>query len=246
MCLIVFAWRPGHDVPLVVASNRDEFHARPTAPLARWEDAPLIRAGRDLEAGGTWLGVDDGGRFATVTNIRGPAKAPGKRSRGELPERFLRGDLSPADYLADLVDQTRRYAGFNLLVGDRDTLCYFNSEEGVPRPLEPGLYGLCNARLDTPWPKLVQARAGLEDALNDPTDDRLLALLADRQQAADGQLPQTGVTVDWERVLSSIFIAGPLYGTRSSLVLRRDAEGRFEGLERRFGPNGIPLGETRL
>jgi len=152
MCLIVFAWRPGHALPLLLAANRDEFHARPSLPLAAWEDAPSIIGGRDLQAGGTWLGVRPDGRFAALTNIRIGGQPAGRRSRGELVERYLRGELAPADYLAGLSAGIEDYAGFNLLVGTARELWHFNSQSAAPRRLEAGVYGLCNADLDTPWP----------------------------------------------------------------------------------------------
>ncbi len=246
MCLIVFAWRPGHALPLVVAANRDEFHARPSLPLARWEDAPSVYAGRDLEAGGTWLGIGAAGRFAALTNIRDPAQPQGLRSRGELTASFLKGDQSPLDYLNDLARHAGDYSGFNLLVGDAEHLCFFNSREGAPRILPAGVYGLSNARLDTPWPKLQRAKHALTTCLGTPDSEQLLRLLADPQPAADAQLPETGVGLATERLLSSVFIASAHYGTRASTALLVDADGQREIRERSFGPAGAQLGEVRL
>ncbi|MGK9049390.1 NRDE family protein [Stutzerimonas chloritidismutans] len=244
MCLIVFAWRPGHTQPLVLAANRDEFHARPSLPLGHWEDAPWIVGGRDLQAGGTWMGVTTSGRFAALTNIRAPGQAIGPRSRGELPEQYLRGNLPPADYLAELAGRRADYAGFNLLVGDRQALWHLNSRSGEATALQPGIYGLSNASLDTPWPKLRKARAALATNLDPATPENLLALLADPSPAAEHELPQTGVPLEWERRLSSIFIASPEYGTRASTALIRHADGALDILERSFGPGG-PVGEVR-
>lgn len=246
MCLILFAWRPGHALPLVVAANRDEFHARPSLPLAHWEEAPGVYAGRDLEAGGTWMGVGPDGRFAALTNIRDPGQPIGPRSRGELVAGFLRGTAAPADYLADVAARTGEYSGFNLLVGDARGLHYLHAGQPRPRSLKAGVYGLCNAALDTPWPKLLRARQGLAERLDDPRPERLLELLADRTPAADAQLPDTGVGLDTERLLSSVFITSVHYGTRASSVLLGHADGRREFLERRFGPGGARLGEVRL
>ncbi len=249
MCLIVFAWRPGHALPLVVAANRDEFHARPTRALGPWADAPGVVAGRDLQAGGTWLGVAAGGRFAALTNIRAPGQPAGGRSRGELAEHFLRdGAREPGAYLAEVAGRVDQYAGFNLLVGDAASLWYLHSGAGVPERLAPGVYGLSNATLDTPWPKLVRAREALSRCLDVPgTPDAaaLMALLGDARPAADAELPETGVPYEWEKRLSSVFIASPDYGTRASTVLLRRADGSGEITERRFGPDGL-LGETRL
>jgi len=247
MCLIVFALRPNHRLPLVVAANRDEFYSRETLPLAPWADAPWIFGGRDLQAGGTWLGVTQDGRFAALTNIREKNRSQlGKRSRGELVADFLRGRQSPADYLAEVARHLDDYAGFNLLLGNLHELYYLNSRERQPQKLPAGIYGLSNAALDTPWPKLERCRADLAEALDEhePQTDALFALLADRQQAADKELPDTGLTLDFERLLSSPFIASRDYGTRASTVLLRHADGSMWLGERRFGANGIYLGES--
>jgi len=248
MCLIVFALRPGHALPLVVAANRDEFYAREALPLAPWTDAPWIVAGRDLQAGGTWLGVTQNGRFAALTNIRDNHRELGKYSRGELVADFLRGEQSPADYLAQVARAIEHYGGFNLLVGDLDELHYLNAREGRPQRLEAGIYGLSNAALNTPWPKLKRCRAALTKALaqDEPQPQELLALLEDRQLAQDNELPATGLPLDFERLLSSVFIESEHYGTRASTVLLRQADGTQRIYERRFGANGIYLGESRF
>ena len=245
MCLIVFAWRPGHALPLIVAANRDEFHARPSLPLEHWDDAPQIVAGRDLQAGGTWIGVTTDGRFAALTNIRAPGSPLGERSRGELPERFLRGAQSPALYLEELTRSLGQYSGFNLLVGNLTELWYLNSKEGTPRALSPGVYGLSNAALDTPWPKLLSTRSALQACLGAPARDRLLEIMSDSQPAADTELPATGISYEMEKLLSSAFIASPTYGTRASTVLIRRADGSMAMTERRFGPDGV-VGETEV
>ena len=245
MCLIVFAWRPSQAVPLVVAANRDEFHARPTLPLAPWEDAPELIAGRDLQAGGTWMGITPAGRFAALTNIRAPGEPLGSRSRGELPERFLRAGMPPEEYLAELAAQRRAYSGFNLLVGDEQALWHLNSHEGVPRKLAEGVYGLSNASLDTPWPKLVRAKTALAGNLDNIRPEALLQLLADEQKAAESELPNTGVALELEKLLSSAFIASRDYGTRASTALIRHNDGSLEIRERSFGPEGM-LGEARF
>lgn len=246
MCLIVFAWRPGTARPLIVAANRDEFHARPTQALAAWADAPGVYAGRDLEAGGTWLGVGPQGRFAALTNIRDPRQALGPRSRGELVAAFLQGELGVEAYLDLVASRSGQYSGFNLLVGDAGQLGYLHAREATPRLLEPGVYGLSNAGLDTPWPKLVKARSGLLKLLESAEPEQLLRLLADGEPAADSELPETGVGLATERLLSSVFIASQNYGTRASTVLIVDDQGRRRMVERSFGPFGGHLGEVSL
>ncbi|CAM3950543.1 putative transport and Golgi organization protein [Pseudomonas reidholzensis] len=246
MCLIVFAWRPGHALPLIVAANRDEFYARPTQALAAWDDAPGVYAGRDLEAGGTWLGLGPGGRFAALTNIREPGQALGSRSRGELVAAYLRGALGVEAYLDQVASHSAQYSGFNLLVGDGEQLGFVHAREAAPRLLEAGVYGLSNAGLDTPWPKLLKTRAGLQQLLDDPQPQRLLGLLGDAQPAPDAQLPETGVGLATERLLSSAFIASQNYGTRASTVLIVDKQGRRRMVERSFGPFGGHLGEVEL
>ena len=246
MCLIVFAWRPTHAQPLILAANRDEFYARPTLPLAQWEDAPQVYAGRDLEAGGTWLGINAGGRFAALTNIREPGKPPGRRSRGELVARFLTQELSVDEYLREIAARSTEYSGFNLLVGDREHLYFLNSNDPRPRRLEAGVYGVSNAGLDTPWPKLVKAKAALSEQLHDPGSEALFGFLADHAPAPDAELPSTGVGLATEKLLSSVFIASPNYGTRASTVLLVNADGSRRLIERSFGPYGGRLGEVDL
>ncbi len=246
MCLIVFAWRPGHALPLIVAANRDEFYARPTQALGAWEDAPGVHAGRDLEAGGTWLGIGPQGRFAALTNIRDPGQPLGPRSRGELVAAYLQGELGVEAYLDQVAGRSGQYSGFNLLVGDARQLGFLHAREAAPRLLEPGVYGLSNAGLDTPWPKLVKARRGLEGLLESADPQQLLGLLADGETAAEADLPETGVGLATEKLLSSVFIASQNYGTRASTVLIVDDQGRRRLMERSFGPFGGHLGEVAL
>lgn len=247
MCLIVFAWRPEHEIPLLLAANRDEFYARPAAALAPWDDVPGLVAGRDLQAGGTWLGLGANGRFAALTNIRDPRQPLGNASRGELVVGYLAGDLSPAAFIDNLMPRAGEFGGFNLLLGAPGELWHFNPREQAARLLDEGVYGLSNASLDTPWPKLRRARQALAEQLHAPHDEgALLALLADRNRPEDHELPQTGIGLDGERLLSSVFIKSAGYGTRASTLVRLHADGRALIRERRFGPHGEPLGETRL
>jgi uncharacterized protein with NRDE domain len=244
MCLIVLAWRPGHAQPLLVAANRDEFYDRPSQSLDVWPDAPGVFAGRDLQANGTWLGIGPDGRFAALTNIRAPGQAPGTRSRGELPLLFLAGNLSCADFLQHLTEQRKHYSGFNLLLGNREQLWHYSSETGQASVLTEGVHGLSNANLNTPWPKLQRAKQALQNQLQTPSADALLHLLGDPRQAADADLPQTGIGLTGERLLSSIFIASSTYGTRASTALIVNEDGSRLLAERSFGPHGRYLGEV--
>lgn len=246
MCLIVFAWRPGHAVPLLVAANRDEFYARPAAALAEWPDAPGLIAGRDLQAGGTWLGIGPGGRFAALTNIRNPSAPQGMRSRGELAQRFLCSDLSPERFLATLHTERDAYGGFNLLVGDTQQLWHFNAHSGQAQALHAGIHGISNADLNTPWPKLERAKAAFTQALASGDEAELFALLADATKPTDEQLPNTGVSLEIERLLGSVFIASPTYGTRASTLLFVHADGRRRLIERSFTAQGVLAGEVRV
>lgn len=246
MCLIAFAWRPSHAQPLIVAANRDEFYARPTQPLAQWADAPQVYAGRDLEAGGTWLGITADGRFAALTNIRNPSLPLGHRSRGELVAQFLTSDTPIEDYLADVAQRAAEYGGFNLLVGDRERLYYLNGASPEPRLLGQGVYGLSNAGLDTPWPKVKKAKTALSTQLDDPDQLALMALLSDPTTAPTAELPDTGVSLETEKLLSSLFIASPNYGTRASTVLIVNADGSRHFIEHSFGPYGGRLGEVEF
>jgi uncharacterized protein with NRDE domain len=246
MCLIVFAWRPGHALPLLVAANRDELYARPTAALAAWQDQPGIYAGRDLQAGGTWLGVGPQGRFAALTNLRDPNQPQGIRSRGELPAGFLASRVPPADFLYELQNRADEFSGFNLLLGDAEQLWHYNPHSGAPQQLMAGVYGMSNASLDTPWPKLLRAKSALAEALANGDEQDLFTLLTDRHIAADAELPKTGIALEFERLLSSAFISSSLYGTRASTVLKVLASGERLLIERGFGAHGVPLGETRV
>ncbi|RRV09310.1 hypothetical protein EGJ27_05945 [Pseudomonas sp. v388] len=246
MCLIVFAWRPSDPRPLIVAANRDEFYARPTLALAQWPDAPQIYAGRDLEAGGSWMGISANGRFAALTNIRDPNQSIGLRSRGELVARYLNGGRSLEDFLAETASRAAEYTGFNLLVGDAQHLYYLSSVEPLPIRLESGVYGVSNAGLNTPWPKLLKARTALSAQLDDPQPAALLQLLHDPTPAAQADLPNTGVGLATETLLSSVFIASPHYGTRASTVLIVNADGSRQMIEHSFGPYGARLGEVEL
>jgi uncharacterized protein with NRDE domain len=243
MCLIVLAYRQHPAWRLILAANRDEFYARPTTPMTHWEDAPAVLAGRDLTGGGTWFGITRGGRFAAVTNYRDPADVlEHAQSRGLLVSEFVRHGRAPRDYLQELRLSAHRYNGFSLLLGAGDELYYFCNRENILRALEPGVYGLSNHLLDTPWPKVERAKRGLKRLIDvDAVDtEHLLALLADDTRPDDALLPDTGVGLTWERLLSPVHIRSPAYGTRSSTVLLLAEDGRVSVTERQY-----PDGRTR-
>ncbi|MBS0544821.1 MAG: NRDE family protein [Proteobacteria bacterium] len=247
MCLIAFAWRADADFPLVVVANRDEYLDRPAMPAHWWQDAPDLLAGRDLEAGGTWMGVTRSGRFAALTNYRDPSRrhtnAP---SRGALVRRALEADADTLATLRSVAADSVHYAGFNLLVSDGDTMGIHESTTGSVRLLGPGVYGLSNHLLDTPWPKLTRARSLLAECLpRVPSDAAVLALLRDRTVAADEDLPRTGVSLEWERLLSPTFIQAPGYGTRCSSLVTMDREGRAQLSEWTWDAAGELRGQVR-
>lgn len=249
MCLLVLAWKHHPRYRLILAGNRDEFHDRPAAPLNWWQDDPRILGGRDLKAQGTWLGVARSGRFGVVTNYRDlQAPVESAPSRGQLIPRFLTGATSPKEFLDDLRGAAPRYSGFNLLVGGTRALYYFSNRGPAPTALAPGLYGLSNHLLDTPWPKLTRTRERFNALLAQPeiAPEDLFTMLGDREQAGHGDLPSTGLPEDWERVVSAPFIVNERYGTRCSSVLLVERTGRTILQERRFDAGGIQSGNSRF
>jgi uncharacterized protein with NRDE domain len=249
MCLILFAWKTHKYFPLILIANRDEFYERPTAPAAFWEDTPGLLAGRDLREGGTWLGITRKGRLAALTNYRDPtARKDGAPSRGKLVSDFLRGRRAPEAYLRWLSPKAARYNGFGLLVGNPNELCYFSNRGALIRLL-PGVHGISNHLLDTPWPKVERGKQTLRDHLErekTPSPEALFTLLADRARPPDERLPVTGVGLEWERVLSPLFIESPDYGTRSSIVLLIDRRGRVTFIERVFDGDSDPWMTSRF
>lgn len=248
MCVLAFAWRRHPALPVVIVGNRDEFHDRPTAPADWWSGHPEVLAGRDLLGGGTWMGLSKRGRFAVVTNIReqavvGPERP---RSRGALVRDFLISGLSPAEWTTTVDPDL--YQGFNLLYGDLDDARYLSNRDSRRESLDPGVYGLSNHLLDTPWPKLVRTRDRISRCLESdavPVPEMFDAL-ADRQTVPDDELPATGVPREWERRLSAVFIAGDEYGTRASTVITINAGGTATLEERGFGAAGLPLEVRRF
>ena len=245
MCLALLALDAHPRYAAVVAANRDEYHARPTAAAVWWEEGWL--AGRDLRAGGTWLGVTRQGRFALVTNFRDPARNdPAAPSRGALVPAVLSDRDAVEATLERLREAGGRHNGFNLLAGTRTGALWMSNRETGVRVLGPGSYGLSNALLDTPWPKVERSKAALRQwlASGDADIEPLFTALADRGIAADAELPSTGVTLAWERRLSAPFILGETYGTRSSTVLTIAREGEVQLVERSFDPSGARTGEV--
>ncbi|WP_151447034.1 NRDE family protein [Lacisediminimonas profundi] len=238
MCLIVFAWQLVPGAPLVAAANRDEFYDRPASPAAWWEDHPEIYAGRDLQAGGTWLGITRSGRFAALTNIRNPAdKRIDAPSRGSLATDFLNGVTTAERYVQQLQECADHYNGFNLLVGDREQLVWYSNraqhDERNGRALAPGLYGLSNALLDTPWPKVVRTKAQFASLLcQRAPEEAFFEMLSDTTVASDCRLPKTGVDIETERWLSPVLIRSPSYGTRVSTMVTVRGDGSAVLLEK--------------
>ncbi len=245
MCLIFVAYKHHPRYPLVIAANRDEFYQRPTAPARFWVEHPDLLAGRDLEGGGTWLGISRSGRFAAVTNYREPGKTRvGTPSRGQLVTDFLLRAETPIDYLRRVSARGSDYNGFNLLVRDETALCWYSNRADGPLELSPGVYALSNHLLDTHWPKVARGKSGFESILAGDTLDEnaLLELLADRTVALEEELPDTGVGPELEHVLSPIFINSETYGTRSSTVLSLDTADQLRFVERSYGPEGRATG----
>jgi uncharacterized protein with NRDE domain len=246
MCLILMAWRVHPEYPIVIAANRDEFHRRPTSAAQWWPDRPRLLAGRDLEAGGTWLGITADGQVAALTNYRDPQQIKSHApSRGGLVLQVLESQASIADRLSQLHAVGAQYSGFNLLCTDGRELGVYESVADSGRLLAPGIYGLSNHLLDTPWPKVQRAKSQLAQAIvNLPDDTALLELLRDDSVPNDDELPRTGVSLEWERLLSSAFIATGDYGTRSSTVIRIGADGRANFSEWTWRPDGSTGGEA--
>lgn len=245
MCLITFALDHHPQYSLVLVANRDEFYARPTDPAHYWSDAPEILAGRDLEQGGTWLGIRTDGRWAAVTNFRDLERRQYPLSRGDLTRNFLSSNIPAAEFIRELHPIMPRYGGFNLLLGDRSGVHYCSNRTPEEARLEPGVYGLSNHLLDTPWPKLVKAKVRLRRLLNDRStleEDELAALLADptRYEPDSDGLPDASVEPRFERALSAAFINTPEYGTRCTTVLTVSRQGIVNFVEKGFTAQGHP------
>lgn len=246
---MAFAWNADSRWKLLLAGNRDEEHARPAAALARWDEDSALLAGRDLRAGGTWMGVREPARVAIVTNVRDPHAAHDGVSRGLLVTDFLRGSKTAEQHARHLLARADRYRPFNLLLFDGDTGWFVSNRPG-PRlsAVSTGVHGLSNGDLDAPWPKVLRAQTALREwmAGDRASFDPLVEAFGDRTRAPDEQLPDTGVGLALERRLSPVFVCGPRYGTRATSVIALERAGGGCIVERRFGPDGVPLGQTRL
>jgi len=221
----------------VVAANRDEFYSRPTSPADFWQDNPEILAGRDLREGGTWMGITTNGRFAALTNYRDPSRnkktAP---SRGHLVQRFLDSTMTPSAYIDQIPDAGKEYNGFNLLIGEHDSLYYYSNREQILRPVSPGIHGLSNALLNDPWPKVIKGKQALEMALqhDEVKPEQLFAILVDQEPVEDQELPDTGVGLEMERGLAPAFVTMSGYGTKTSTVILIDHSDQVRFWERSF------------
>ena len=247
MCLIVFAYKQHPDYDFVFAANRDEFYDRPTEAAHFWDQHPSLLAGKDLKAGGTWMGITRSGSFSALTNYRDLSitkeNAP---SRGHLVLDFLTGDKAPAAYLEQIDEKAHKFNGFNLLVGNMNELMYYSNQQREVQSLSPGTYGLSNHLLNTGWPKVKQAREAMKEAIsrNELSEEMLFRILENDRQAADDALPNTGLPLELERAVSSVFIKTDGYGTRGSTVLVVDKEGRVKLTERLYEPGTAVIMET--
>lgn len=237
MCLILLAYRVHPEYEVILAANRDEFYNRPTHQAQFWTDHPDVLAGRDLQAGGTWLGVSKNGRLAAITNYREPGKEkPGAPSRGKLVSDFLISNTSPESYVEKLQFTGARYNGFNVLFGDAGELFYFSNRSEHSQKITRGIHGLSNHTLNTPWPKIQNGKKRFSEILAETEMplEKIFELLGDTSKADEALLPDTGVGLELERMLSPIFISSPRYGTRSSTVLVIDKKNTATLIERNF------------
>lgn len=248
MCLIIFAVNAHPQYKLVLAANRDEFYSRPDQPAAFWQDNPEVLGGKDLQQGGTWMGVTTTGRFAALTNYRNPAAYnPESPSRGYLVQNYLTSTIDPQSYIEDLDNGGAGYNGFNLLAGSRGNLYYYSNREMLLRKVENGIHGLSNSLLDVPWPKVTRGVKLMTDCLqhNQVEAEQLFAMMADRVQPPDEDLPHTGVSLEMERMLAPLFVTSPDYGTKATTVLLIDQNNQVQFWERTFKTGqSAPANET--
>ena len=238
MCLLIMAFNAHSTYPLILLANRDEYYERPTASAHFWDEAPFVLAGKDLRAGGTWLGITRKGHIGAVTNYRDRASTKqGAPSRGRLVSDFLLGQLGPEDYMEKLEKEAAKFNGFNLIIGEKGQYYWYSNRGDGVRSLSAGIHGLSNHLLDTPWPKVAKSKDALMRLLSEqkaPSLEELFLILTDQTIAADDYLPDTGVGLEWERILSPVFIKSPTYGTRSSTVMLIDSDNRVIFVEKTF------------
>jgi len=246
MCLIIFSWKQNTEYPLVLMANRDEFYQRPTLQASVWKNQPEIVAGKDLQGNGTWMGISKSGKWAALTNYRALSEmrkdAP---TRGSLVTDFLVNNYSPEEYLTIVKNDPNNYNGFNLLVGNANGIGYYSNKEGIVKKVETGVHGLSNHLLDTPWPKVQRGKSKLSASLNHPINtESLLNHMTDKTIASDEQLPNTGVSKEWEKLLSPMFIESEQYGTRCSTILLMDKKGKFTFIEKTYPNPFDPVDES--
>lgn len=241
MCLILFAYQQHPRYKLVLAANRDEFYNRPSLPAGFWQDCPQVFGGRDLEQGGSWMGVSRNGKMAAVTNYRDPASHnPQAKTRGALVSSYLCGAEQAADYVRGIDKEASLYNGFNLLAADKDSLWYYSNRQRLAYMIPPGIHGLSNHLLNTAWPKVTLGKrrvAGIMELPEPEWEDAFMRLLTDQTQPAEAELPQTGVAAEWERALAPVFITSPTYGTRTNTLLLIDYNRQMHFIERTYHPD---------
>ncbi len=246
MCLITFSYKQHARYPLIFAANRDEDYERPSRPAQFWDENPTILAGKDLQAGGTWLGINKYGEFSAITNYRDPnIEKENPPSRGQLVLNFLESNEDAHSHLSNIQLHAEKYMGFNLLAGSLDQLGYYSNQQDDILLLDSGLYGLSNHLLETPWPKVRRAKTKIQSIISNDriTPEALFDLLADNQQAPEEELPDTGIPKDIEKKVSPIFIQSDGYGTRCSTILLIDHNGEATFAERRFNPGTMEVEE---
>jgi uncharacterized protein with NRDE domain len=238
MCLILFGYKISKKYPFILVGNRDEFYHRPTAPMHFWQDKRSILAGKDLEQGGTWFGIHKKGTFAALTNYRDPlAIKKNAPSRGEIIVDFLESKEPYKNHFNALEKKAGSYNGFNLVFGDKENIFWFSNLKNKIEKIQPGIHGLSNRFLNTPWPKVVSGKKALNKIIHNPiTLQSMIAMLKDQSVPDDTALPHTGVGIEWERILSPLFIQSDIYGTRSSIAMRIDQNGKIEVTERTYDP----------
>jgi uncharacterized protein with NRDE domain len=247
MCLLVFSYKQHPAYDLIFVANRDESYTRPTRAAQFWDDFPQVLAGKDLKAGGTWMGVTKTGAFSALTNFRDPKLLKqNPPSRGHLVLDYLKNPVYSNGYLKQVDEKANQYSGFNLLAGTVDQLGYYSNQQKKIQQLDPGLYGLSNHLLNTPWPKVTLAKEALCEAIQDEaiSEEALFGLLADERQAPETDLPNTGIPKELEKIVSPVFIKSDRYGTRCSTILLIDKNGKVTFEERRFLAGTQNIDET--